>query len=126
MKEDLQIRTKVKVANPIDISKYEEVDLIIDTGAAYSVIKKDRLRRVNIPSLGSRKLKIANGQIIERDWGIACFIIDGKGKGGADVIFGEESDTELLGLSALEGMALTVDTRTGELKSIELLLLKMN
>ncbi|MEW5692584.1 MAG: hypothetical protein AB1765_04740 [Candidatus Hydrogenedentota bacterium] len=74
-------------------------------------------------ALKKRLLKETSGEIIERDYGIACFVIDGIGKGGSDVIFGEETAAELLGLLTLESMALTVDTKTGELKPIELFLL---
>ncbi|MDI6839428.1 MAG: aspartyl protease [bacterium] len=123
MKANLQLKTKVKIANPLDVSKYEELDLIIDTGAAFSVIKKERLKRLGVSPIHKKKLRLANGEIIERDWGDACFMINGKGEGVSDVIFGEKNDTELLGLLALEGMASTVDTKTGELKPIELFLL---
>lgn len=123
MKKDIKLITKVKVANPVYVSKSEEVELIIDTGATFSVIKKDRLQRLEIPTIRKRKLKLANGQIVERDAAVAWFIIDGKGEGGSDVIFGEENDPELLSLLTLEGMALSVDTTTGELKPIELLLI---
>ena len=123
MKENLQLKTRVKIANPTDISKYEEVDVIIDTGATFSVIKRERLKRLGISPIRKKKLKLANGDIIERDWGGACFIIEGKGEGVSDVIFAEENNTELLGLLSLEGMALSVDTKTGELKPIELFLL---
>ncbi|MEW6482951.1 MAG: aspartyl protease family protein [bacterium] len=122
MKEDLILKTRVRVANPIDISRYEEIDVVIDTGAAFSVIKKDRLKRIGISIIGKKRLKLANGKVMERDYGIACFALNGKGVGGSDVIFGEEEDVELLGLLTIEGMALSVDTTTGELKPIELFL----
>lgn len=123
MKENLQLRTKLKIANPIDVSRYEEGEFIIDTGATFSVVKKERLQRLGIPPVYRRKLKLADGRVIERDIGPAWFIIDNKGQGVSDVIFAEENDTELLGLLTLEGMALTIDTKTGELKPIELFLL---
>ncbi|MEW6007911.1 MAG: aspartyl protease [bacterium] len=120
MKEDLILGARV--ANPIDTSRYEEIDVIIDTGVAFSVIKKDRLKRIGISIIGKKRLKLADGKVIERDYGIACFALNGKGVGGSDVIFGEEEDVELLGLLTIEGMALSIDTTTGELKPIELFL----
>lgn len=123
MKKDIKLITRVKIANMADVSKYEELDAIIDTGATFSVIKKERLNKLKIPAIRKRKLRLANGEIVERDTGGAWFIIDDKGEGASDVIFGEENDPELLGLLTLEGMALSIDTTTGELKPIELLLL---
>ena len=122
MKEDLKLLARVKIANPTYLSKFEEIDLIIDTGATFSVIKKTRLQRLGIPVIGKKKLRLANGDIIEREYGGACFIIE-EAAGVSDVIFGEENDTELLGLLSLEGMALTIDTQSGKLTPIEILLL---
>ncbi len=65
-----------------------------------------------ISPIGKRKLRLANGEIVERDWDGICFMIDNKCEGVSDVIFGEEKDSELLGLFTLESMALTVDTKT--------------
>lgn len=123
MKENVRLKIKVRITNPVDVSKSEEAELIIDTGATFSVIKKERLKRLGIPPIRKRKLRLADGEIIERDTGAAWFIIDGKGEGASDVVFGEESDLEILGLLTLEGMALSVDTKTFELKPIELLML---
>jgi predicted aspartyl protease len=123
MKENLQIKAKVRVANPVDISRYEELELIIDTGATFSLIKKEKLIKLGISIIGKKKLRLADGKIIERDYGIACFSINDIGIGGSDVIFGEEGDAEVLGLLTLEGMGLSIDTKTGELKPIELFLL---
>jgi predicted aspartyl protease len=123
MKEKIQIKQIVKVANPVDPQRVDEIELIVDTGATFSIIKKEILEKIGIKSLGSRKLKLANGQFIERLWGVALFIIEGKSSGGSDVVFGEEGDIQLLGLLALEGMALSINTKTGELEPIETFLL---
>jgi predicted aspartyl protease len=119
MKEDLKLKAKVKIANPADLSRYEDILLMVDTGSPFSIVSKDRLKRLGISPIRKRRLKLANGEIIERDWGILYFEIEGKGEGGSDVIFGGPNDAELLGLHALEAMALSINTTTGELKPIE-------
>lgn len=120
MKENIQLKAKVKIANPINPSKYEEVELIIDTGAMFSVVNKNILKKIGITPIRKRKIKVADGRIGERESGVALFIINGKGEGGSEVIFGEENDTQVLGLHALEGMALSINTKTGELNPIEI------
>ena len=39
------------------------------------------------------------------------------------VVFGEENDTQVLGVTALEELGMQIDPVTGELKPMELLLL---
>jgi predicted aspartyl protease len=112
-KENLKLKTKVKISNLIDPSKFEEVDLIIDAGATYSVVSKARLEKLKIKPVYKQKFRLAAGQIIEREIGGALFEIEGKGKGISDVIFGEKEDGEVLGLLTLEAIALKVNTLTG-------------
>lgn len=40
------------------------------------------------------------------------------------VVFGEENDTQVLGVTALEELGMQIDPITGELKPMELLLLE--
>ena len=42
------------------------------------------------------------------------------------MFFGEENDTQVLGVTALEELGMQVDPTTGELKPMELLLLGMH
>ena len=122
-KENLRLKTKVKIFNPTDFSKFEEVELIIDTGATFSVISRERLERLGIKPFFKRKFRLATGELIERETGGVGFEIEGKGKGVIDAIFGEKGDAEVLGLLILEAMALKVNTVTEELEPIELSLL---
>jgi predicted aspartyl protease len=122
-KEDLKLKTKVKIFNPTDFSKFEELELLIDTGATFSVISQEILKKIGIKLFEKMKFKLATGETIERETGIVGFEIEGKGKGGGDVIFGKKGDAQVLGLLTLEAMALKVNTVTGELEPIELYLL---
>ncbi len=120
MKEELKIKEKVKIFNPQNTKNFMEIELIVDTGATFSCIKKEKLEKLNIKPLYKRKFKTADGRIVERDVGACLFEIPKKGKTISEVIFGEKEDIEVLGLHTLEGMALTINTKTGELKPIEL------
>ena len=121
--ENLKLKAKVKIFNPADLSKLEKVDLIIDTGATFSVVSNERLAKLEIKPIFKKKLRLATGELIEREVGGGGFEFEGKGIGISDVIFGEKEDSEVLGLLALEAMALKVNTVTGELEPIELSLL---
>ena len=63
-----------------------------------------------------------NKQKIERDVGVA--IIELKDRvAGTNVVFGEENDTPVLGVTTLEELGLEIDPVTKQLKPSALLLL---
>jgi len=59
---------------------------------------------------------------VERDIGIAEVELMGR-RGGITVIFGEEKDTAILGVTALEALGLEVDPIKNTLKKAQLLML---
>jgi aspartyl protease family protein len=115
-------KVKVEIRNPKMPEKWKEVGLLVDTGAMYSVVQSETLRELEIEPIGKRKFTLANDEKIEREIGGALYRI-GEYEDYASVIFGLESDKELLGVTALEEMGLQVDPITKELKPVELLLL---
>jgi predicted aspartyl protease len=68
VKKNLTLLAKVKIANPTDISKCEEVELVIDTGATFTVISKNKLHKLGIAPLYKKRLKLRDGTVIERGW----------------------------------------------------------
>ena len=100
----------------------EEVECLVDTGAYFSVIPADILRKAGILPRDTQKFTLANGHTIVREVGDAVFQI-GKHKGASPVVFGHKGDKMLLGVVALEAMCLEVDPRRRKLKPTELLLL---
>ncbi|RLI75778.1 Retroviral aspartyl protease [Archaeoglobales archaeon] len=115
------VKIKVKVSN-IETGKAKEVELIVDTGAIYTIIKRKTLEELEIEPIGKRKFKLANGDVIERDVGL-CRIDIMDLFTHSIVVFGEENDAEVLGVTTLEELGLQVDPVSGELKPMELLLL---
>ena len=112
---------QVKVYNPHDKSKYLELELLVDTGSTYTWIKHDRLRKLNINPMSKRKFRTIGNRIIERHIGEA--IVECMGRRATTIIvFAKESDNEILGLHALEGLALEVDPITKQLKKVEAIL----
>ena len=66
------------------------------------------MQRLGINPLRMQTFRLANGQTIERQTGVALFKYQDR-VGGATVIFGEEEDSTLLGAYTLESMALSLD-----------------
>jgi len=65
-------------------------------------------------------MKLADGRVIQRH--IVIVEVEVKGEvAHSNVVFGQEDDDAVLGVTALEELGLQVDPFTGELKPMELL-----
>jgi hypothetical protein len=71
--------------------------------------------------VGEQEFRLANGEKIVRKKGGALFKY-GDRIGGADVIFGEEGDSVLLGAFTLEALGLSLDPLRRELKPLPMML----
>ena len=111
----------IEVGNPSDPDVTEQVEFLIDSGAVHSVVPKDVLDRLNISPLGTQEYRLADGTRIVRRQGIALFKY-GDRVGGADVIFGEEGDSNLLGATTLESLSLSLDPIKRELRPLPMVL----
>jgi clan AA aspartic protease len=112
---------RVRICNPADREKTQDLELLVDSGAIYSVVREDKLRGLDIKPEGKRKFKTADGRLIEREFGVATVEYKGE-RAGTVVIFGKVDDTEVLGVHALEGLGLELDPVTKELRPMTLLL----
>jgi clan AA aspartic protease len=99
---------EIEVGNPANPDVTETVEFLIDSGAIHSVIPAVVLNRLGIKPLTSQEFRLANGSRIRRAKGVALFRYKDR-VGGADVIFGEEGDSNLLGSTTLEAMELGLD-----------------
>ena len=112
---------EIEVGNPANPDVTEKLDLLIDSGAIYSFVPTPILERLGIKPLAEQELRLANGTKIMRKKGIALFKY-GERLGGADVIFGEEGDSMLLGAFTLEALGLVLDPLRRELKPLPMVL----
>src|SRR5438874_6948530 len=112
---------RVKVGNPAKPRVTEELEFLVDSGAVYSVVPSRILRRLGIKSVATEEFRLADGSAITRRKGIALFRYQDK-VGGADVIFGEEGDSLLLGALTLEALGLVLDPLKRELRPLPLIL----
>ena len=112
---------QVEVGNPANPDVTEEVEFLIDSGAIYSVVPTSLLEGLGIRPLSEEEFRLADGSRITRKKGIARYKY-GDRVGGADVIFGEEGDSLLLGAFTLESLGLSLDPLRRELKPLPLVL----
>lgn len=112
---------QIEVASVGEPDHTEGVDFLIDSGATYSVVPTPVLERLGIRPLTEQVFRLANGDRITRKKGGAVFKY-GDRIGTADVIFGEEGDSSLLGAFTLEALGLTLDPLRRELRDLPMML----
>uniref|UniRef100_A0A7C4FG86 Aspartyl protease n=1 Tax=Thermofilum pendens TaxID=2269 RepID=A0A7C4FG86_THEPE len=115
------VKIKVGVFNPAEPSRVVEVEGVVDTGAVYTVVRRDILEGLGLKPLGRKRFK-AFGGYVERDVGEAGLLLMGERR-TVPVIFGETEDAVVIGVTALEIFGLEVDPVRGTLREAELLLL---
>lgn len=111
----------VKICNPQDGTKCVETELIVDTGITYTWIKRERLEAIGVKPSKARKFRTMEGKTIEREVGEAVIECLGE-RAMSIVVFAERDDVEVMGVVALESLALEVDPVTQQLKKAESLL----
>ena len=112
---------QIEVGNPANPEVTEKVEFLVDSGAIYSVVPAPILAKLGIVPVTEQEFRLANGERIVRKKGIALFKY-GERIGGADVIFGQEGDSVLLGAFTLESLGLVLDPLRRELKPIPMII----
>ena len=112
---------EIDVANPATPGVAERVEFLVDSGAIYSVVPQPILDKLEIKPLAEQEFRLADGDKIVRKKGVAVFRY-GDRVGGADVIFGEEGDSPLLGAFTLEALGLVLHPLRRELKPLPMML----
>lgn len=92
----------------LDGSRVETLEALVDTGATYTWIPRPILERLGLPVTSRRRLQLADGQIIERDSGLALVTID-RETVATTCIFGDPDSLALLGAVTLEEFGLAPD-----------------
>lgn len=112
---------EIEIGNPANPEVTEKIDFLIDSGAIYSVVPGSILEKLGIKPLAEQEFRLADGTKIVRKKGIALFKY-GDRIGGADVVFGEEGDSLLLGAFTLEALGLVLDPLRRELKPLPMII----
>jgi predicted aspartyl protease len=111
----------VKVSNPARPKKAVVHELLVDSGAIYSLLPVAELKKLGIKPVREEVFSLGNGQSVTKQVGNALFEFQGK-IGAAPVIFGDEG-VFLLGVTALEAMGLMLDPLRRELMPAPMLLM---
>jgi predicted aspartyl protease len=106
------------VARPDDT---RSVEFLIDSGAIYSVVPAGILGDLGVQPIKTEDFRLADGSTISRRKGVALFRFKDL-IGGADVIFGEPGDSNLLGAFTLEALGLALDPLRRELHPLPMIL----
>lgn len=112
---------QIQVANPAQPEAGESLEFLIDSGAVYSVVPARVLQKLGIQPIAEQEFRLADGSKIVRKKGVALFRY-GDRVGGADVIFGEEGDSLLLGAFTLESLGLALDPLKRQLRPLPMVL----
>jgi predicted aspartyl protease len=114
----------IEIANPAVPERRVRLRMLVDSGAAYSVVDAATLRDLGIVPNGERTFILADGTEITRRIGVATFSFRGQ-QGGSTVIFGESGDALILGVVTLEELGLILDPMRREIRPMPLTLMPL-
>ncbi len=114
--------TNVKgvVCNASDPARSFAHNFLVDTGSVLSFAPRDKLVSIGIAPVRKETFRQMDGTLIEREVGRALLQIAGKEE-VVPFVFGEPADAAVLGVVALEALALALDPTSGELRPVTLL-----
>ncbi len=112
---------KVKVINPEQPKKCEECEFLVDSGAVYSVVPQNILKKLGIKSNSFQEFILANGEIVKKPIGNAYYEYEDKIR-VAPVIFGDKG-IFLLGATTIEALGMILDPIRRELKPLPMVLM---
>lgn len=117
-------RVKARIWNPLDPSRSRDIELLVDTGATYTIIPRDVLEALNIKVLRYVRLRLADDRVIERPVGEVGIEIEGYRASATPVVFGDP-DIYILGSVTMEQLGLAPDPITKKLRPAEALLMQL-
>jgi predicted aspartyl protease len=118
------VHVPVRLFAPSDGAHPVEVEMLVDTGAIFTLVPRPVLEQLGVRATGKRVFQTIEGRPIERDVGGVDIEVEGqRPPAPVPVILGEPSDGAVLGVTALESMGLKVDLSAGVLTPTDLLML---
>ena len=117
----IRIPVSVKVVGSSDVSY--DAEFLVDTGATDSMAPGSQLAGIGIKPVGRLAYELADGRLVEYEFGLAQIEFMGDITAGR-VIFGPEDAEPLLGVTQLESAGIVIDPRTGNLKRLPAIPLK--
>lgn len=99
---------EAEVANPLQRDRCMAKRFLVDSGAVYTVMPSVDLETLAIEPEQERTFFLANGEPVKRRMGEARITFEGQAA-TCVVLFGEEGDNSLLGVTTLESLGLIFD-----------------
>jgi predicted aspartyl protease len=99
---------KLRVWNPNSPEKVEELEAMVDTGAAFSWMHRKRLERLGVEKLRRIGFRAMDGSIIERETA-AVWVANNAFKAPDIIVMAEDTDMEVIGVHTIEGLGLAAD-----------------
>ncbi len=99
---------KLRIWNPSAPEKVEEIQAMVDTGAAFSWIHREGLERLGVEHLRRIGFRAIDGSIVERDT-VAVWVGSSDFRAPDIVVMAEPSDMEVIGVHTIEGLGLAAD-----------------
>ena len=112
---------RVRIANLADPRRSADVDMLVDSGAIYSVVPGAVLRRIGVEPRDVQTFGLASAGTVRRSVGDVRYEID-RSAGAAPVIFGRRGDASLLGVVTLEALGLRLDPLRRTLRPLKLMI----
>lgn len=114
------VRASVTVFSP-DLSRREELDMIVDTGSFLSWVHEEILTRLGHRPSEVRHFRTIEGAPIDRPVCEAKIECEGR-RASTFVVFARPGDAQVLGAYSLEGLGLEVDPSARALKTVDVYL----
>jgi clan AA aspartic protease len=115
-------QVRVRIFSLSDEHQSREVEVVVDTGATYSIIPAEIAHDLGIRAIRERTFTLADGRQMTRRLGEARLAYDGVDAPGF-VVIGEPGDVPLLGATTLDMLGMEVDPVAQTLRPTTLYLL---
>ena len=115
------VRMIVGLENVAKPAARRDVELLVDTGALYSMVPAAVLREIGVEPYETMDFELADGTVMKREVGEVRFRLNGR-RAVSVVIFGQEKDASVLGVVTLEVMGLEVDPVRKQLRPMRLIM----
>ena len=112
----------VRIANFADRTRAIDAEMLVDSGAIFSVVPGRALEALGVEPEGTEQFFLADGTSLVRPVGTAFFEVAGK-RGASAVVFGEPDEVWLLGALTLQSLGLMLDPLKRRLRPMRLVLL---
>jgi predicted aspartyl protease len=93
-------------------------DFLVDTGTTHAMAPAPELRKIGIEPVGKDLFELANGELVEFEYGVAKLAFMNEII-GTRILFGPDGSEPILGVIALESAGFLVDPKNQTLRKLK-------